>query len=117
MIDTSELLSDPDFCEFFNVIRTGGITFGPGTAIPNVQPITLYGAVQVADAETIDMIPEGDRSLGARVFWSISQMFETNEEGLSDIIVYHSKHWRVVRVFDRSANGWWKAYAVRKEGS
>ena len=117
MIDTSELLSDPDFCEFFNVIRTMGGTFAPGGYVPNVAPITLYGAVQVADADTIDMIPEGDRGAGARVFWSVSQMFETNTEGLSDVIVYHSKHWRVVRVWDRSVNGWWKAYAVRKEGS
>lgn len=117
MIDTSELLSDPDFCEFFNVLRTMGLTLGPGGPIANVVPITLYGAVQVADAETIEMIPDGDRSSGARVFWSASPMYETNTDGLSDVIVYHSKHWRVVRVWDRSANGWWKAYAVRKEGS
>lgn len=117
MIDTSELMSDPDFCEFFSVLRTTGGSFGPGGYVPQTQPITLYGAVQLADPETIEMVPEGDRIRGARLFWSAVQMYETNAEGLSDIIVYHSEHWKVVRVWDRSANGFWKALAVRKEGS
>lgn len=117
MIDTSELMSDPDFCESWNVIRCAGVTFGPGQPIPNLVPITLYGAVQVADAKTLEQIPDGDRQFGARLFWSVSQMYETNTEGLSDVIVYHGKHWKVVKVWDRSANGWFKAYAVQMEAS
>lgn len=114
MIDTSELMSDPDFCENFNILRTVGGSFGPGGYLPQVAPITLYGAVQVADAETIEQVPEGDRRSGARVFWSASQMFETNSEGLSDIIVYHGTKWKVVKVWDRSASGFWKAIGVRE---
>ncbi len=114
MIDTSELMNDPDFCESFSVLRTVGGQFGPGGYIPQVVDITLYGAVQVADATTLEQVPEGDRRSGARVFWSASQIYETNTEGLSDIIVYHSEKWKVAKVWDRSANGWWKAVGVRE---
>lgn len=117
MIDTSELMNDPDFCESWNVIRCAGITFGPGGVIPNIAPITLYGAVQFADPVTMEQMPDGDRQAGARLFWSAVQMYETNTEGLSDVIVYHGKHWKVVKVWDRSATGFWKAYAVQTEGS
>ena len=117
MIDTSELMSDPDFCESWNVLRTTGGQFGPGGYIPVIAPITLYGAVQTADAVTLEQIPEGDRQAGSRVFWASVQLYETNSEGLSDVIVYHGKHWKVCKVWDRSANGWWKAYAVQMEGA
>lgn len=112
MIDTSELMNDPDFCENFNVLRTTGGQFGPGGYIPVVVPITLYGAVQQPDALTIEQVPEGDRRDGARAFWSASPMYETDSGGLSDVIVYHGATWKVVRVWDRSANGWFKAYAT-----
>lgn len=114
MIDTSELMNDPDFCETFNVLRTTGGQFAPGAYIPIVTPITMYGAVQEPDAEMLEQVPEGDRRSGARGFWSASQMFETNSEGLSDIIVYHGAKWKVVKVWDRSANGFWKAIGVRE---
>jgi hypothetical protein len=117
MIDTSELMSDSDFCENFSVLRTTGGQFGPGGYIPVITAITLLGAVQMADAVSIEQIPEGDRQNGARLFWSAVQLYETNEEGLSDVIVYHSFHWKVVKVWDRSANGFWKAFAVQLEAA
>jgi len=122
MIDTSELMFDPDFCETFTVLRSGGGRFLPGGYKPNSATISMYGAAQVADANTMLMVPEGDRVLGARVFWSNAQIFITQggNKGTgdvqSDVILYHGQRWKVMEVWDRSANGFFKAYAVREGG-
>jgi hypothetical protein len=118
MIDTSELMFDPDFCEYFNVLRTTARgQFGPGGYDTIPVPIQMYGAVQYADAETMEIVPEGDRVSGERIFWSNAPINETSGQGDSDIIVYHGEHWKVVKVWDRSVNGFWKAYATREEAT
>lgn len=116
MIDTSELMSDPDFCESFTALRSQNGQFIPGGFYANRQPVSLYGVVQVADADTLEQVPEGDRTSGARVFWSNAQIYESTGTP-SDVLTYHGYHWKVVRVWDRSANGFWKAYATRIEAA
>src|ERR1700743_305743 len=97
MIDTSELMFDPDFCEYFNVLRTTGRgQFGPGGYKNTPIVIQMYGAVQYVDAETMEIVPEGDRVSGQRVFWSNQPINQTSKLGDSDVIVYHGLHWEGV---------------------
>jgi hypothetical protein len=74
----------------------------------------------MADAKTLAQVPEGDRVTGARVFWSVSPMYETrtgSDEGLSDILIHHGVQYRVAKVWNWSDNGFFKAFAVRIKGS
>lgn len=116
MIDVSEILSDPDLCQPFIAQRSSG-EWQAGVYVGTPTDVPLYGAVQSPDAKTLEQVPEGDRVVGARVFWSVSPMYETRSEGLSDILIYHGVQYRVAKVWNWSSNGYFKAYAVRIKGS
>jgi hypothetical protein len=119
MIDVSEILNDPDLCEPFEVQRSTG-SFQAGRFVSTASAVPLYGSVQMADAKTLQQVPEGDRVTSARVFWSTSPMYETrtgSNEGLSDILVHHGVQYRVAKVWDWSGAGYFKAFAVRIKGS
>jgi hypothetical protein len=119
MIDVSENLKDPDLCVPFTVRRSTG-SLQAGRYVDTMTPVQLFGSVQVADANTLLQVPEGDRVTGARVFWSTSPMYETrtgDHEGLSDELVHDGILYRVAKVWNWSTNGFFKAFAVRKKGS
>jgi hypothetical protein len=119
MLDMSVVLCNPDLCQPFTAQRSTG-QFGLGGFVSSAAAVSLYGAVQAADAKTIEQIPEGDRKTGARVFWSVSPMYETRDGetvGVSDILVHKGHNYRVVKVWDWSDNGYYKAYATRMDAS
>jgi hypothetical protein len=116
MIDVSEVVNDTDFCYSFTILRSTS-SFVPGGISSAQQSISMYGPVQVADAKTLKMVPEGDRVEGARVFWSTVQMYETNQNGISDVIEWYGQTYRIVKVWPWQTNGYWKAYAVRMSGT
>jgi hypothetical protein len=119
MIDMSVVLCNPDFCQAFTAQRSTG-QFGLGGFVSSTATVNLYGSVQVADAKTLEQIPEGDRVVGSRVFWSVSPMYETRDgetEGLSDILVHNGHNYRVTKVWDWADNGYFKAYAVRMDAA
>ena len=119
MLDMSVVLNNPDLCQAFTAQRSTG-SFVAGRFVSTATPVSLYGSVQVADAKTLDQVPEGDRVVGARTFWSTSPIYETrtgDHEGLSDILIHAGQQYRVAKVWDWSDNGYFKAYAVRIKGS
>ena len=131
LIDVGELMNDQDFCQHFQVKRTDPNSgqWVPGGFDQQVDTLDFYGISQVADPRTIAMIPESDRVLGARVFWSNEPIYETQaaptagstvdpQQGvISDSLVFHGEDWKVVHVWGWQDNGYWKALAVRKRGA
>jgi hypothetical protein len=119
MIDMSVVLNNPDLCQSFTALRSSG-SFVAGRFVSEATSVPLYGAVQVADAKTLEQVPEGDRVTGARVFWSTSPIFETrtgDNEGLSDELIHRGIQYRVSKVWDWADFGYFKAYAMRIKGA
>jgi hypothetical protein len=119
MIDMSVVLCNPDLCQPFNAQRSSGL-FQAGRFVSTAAPVALYGSVQVADAKTLEQVPEGDRVTGAMVFWSTSPIYETrtgDNEGVSDILEHNGQQYRVSKVWNWSDSGFYKALAVRIKGS
>jgi hypothetical protein len=120
MIDVSELLNDPDLCEPFTAQRSTG-EWQAGVFASNTTPVQLYGSVQVADANTLQQVPEGDRVVGARTFYCAEPIYETrtgDNPGLSDILIHCGSQYRVAKVWNWSTlGGYYKAYAVRSKGA
>lgn len=120
MLDMSAVLNNPDLCQPFTAQRSSG-SFVAGRFVGTATTVSFFGPVQVADAKTLEQVPEGDRVTGARVFWSNTPIYETrtgNNEGLSDILTHCGSQYRVAKVWNWSdTGGYFKAYAVRIQGS
>lgn len=80
------------------------------------QFIPNFGIVQQSTPKDVQMVPEGDRVDGMISFWSVSRLFESHAEGVSDIIRWHGARYRIMKVADRSDFGYWKAIATRMPG-
>ncbi|GED71177.1 hypothetical protein BRE01_48790 [Brevibacillus reuszeri] len=116
MIDVSEVITDPDFAQPFTVHRKGGDWVKGRWVSSDVPPIRMTGVVIVADAKTLEQLPEGDRVTGLMSFYSTQELFETREEGTSDQIEWRGERYRVKRVFPYVDYGYYKAVAERVKG-
>lgn len=119
MLDMSAVLFNPDLCQPFTAQRSSG-SFVAGRFVGTATTVSFFGPVQVADAKTLQQVPEGDRVTGAMVFWSTTPIYETrtgDNEGVSDILIHHDQQYRVVKVWNWSDSGFFKAYAVRIKGA
>jgi hypothetical protein len=133
VINIAEIINDPDFAQEYTIKRDSG-QFGPGGWQPNITTIPAYGPVTVADANTLDMIPEGDRPKGAMSFYSTTEIYETHtnnpkygqggagqggyggSQGTSDQIWWRNQKYRVSKVFPWADYGYWHAVGVRMSG-
>jgi hypothetical protein len=115
LIDLSGMVNDADFAAAFTISRTTG-QFVSGGYQPSVATVPGYGIIRPADAASLDMIPDGDRVTGAIAILSTTQLYETNATGTSDTLTWDGAGYRIMRVFDCSSTGYWKAIAVRQNG-
>lgn len=113
-IDMSELNGDPDFSETVTLRRPltptfaneGVATYGYAADAP------LVATVQPAKPSDLAMLPEGVNLSETISVWSGTQMKVGDETGQgSDIIVWGGKSYRVIKLEDRSKNGYWRAFA------
>jgi hypothetical protein len=114
MIDISELVSDPDFAQQFQVIRyTGGFASeGEYTQTP-AAPITMTGVIQPAkEIDTVQFLREGERLGNMIVIYCATQIFESSGTGQnSDVIVWHGTQYRVHKAKHWQDHGYWQAWA------
>ena len=119
MIDVSELMNDPDLCQSFSILRGFGGSFTGGVWAQNVTNVLGYGVISVATPDDLLQLADADRVTGMMVFHSAQPMYETSEnrEATSDILVWRGENYRVKNVFIYADYGFWKAFAVRMQGS
>ncbi|MBG9773565.1 hypothetical protein [Brevibacillus laterosporus] len=115
MINVSEVITDPDFAQSFVVHRKSN-TWAGGRSVPSEIPINMTGIVTVADAKTLEQLPEGDRVTGLMCFYSIQELFTTREQGTSDQIEWRKELYRVKQVFPYGDYGYYKAVGERMAG-
>jgi len=120
MIDVSEVLNDPDFCQSWVVRRSSG-TWVNGVWTENApELVDMSGVTNPATNKDLMMVPEGDRITELRTFYSTETIFTTRsgeEEGTSDQIEYKGELFRVIATKDHMDYGYNKAIAVRMAGS
>lgn len=118
MIDVSEVVSDPDLCSSFTILRTTG-TFEAGGWVPNTPTvISAFGAVRNTSGKEVDMIPEADRIHESITIRTVTQIFETSEDlsQTSDIFQWQGDKYRLMNVKNYSEQGYWFALGVRMAG-
>ena len=100
----------------FTVERTT-YTRTSGTSIPSTQTFSAFGDIHPGTPEMLQLLPEEDRQENFIVVYTDFPLsLGTNDGGPSyttpDRILYGGKTWRVVRVRDWSAFGYYQGYAA-----
>ncbi len=108
MIDLSELLEDPDFCDTYKVLRKRSY-WNEGKQVSDIDEFTVEGIVLPSTSKDIDMLPEGDRQHGLKTFFSPVPLHVTDTEETSDICVYRGQQYKLLSAFDYQSNGFYKA--------
>jgi hypothetical protein len=115
MIDLSDIVSDPDFAQPFQIKRSSG-QFARGGYRSTPTTIDAVGVIRPAASQDIEVLPEGDRALGMMTFWSATEMHTTSTTGTSDVLTYRGDDYRVLQVMPSGDFGYWKAIAARLSG-
>ena len=116
MIDVSELITDDDFAQSFNVYRISGV-FGIGGWIADPeQTIPMSGVVTVTSVRDLEQIPEGDRVRGMMTFHTTEELFVTRQGAISDEIEWRGDRYRVYQVSPYVDYGYFKAIGSRMSG-
>lgn len=114
MIDVSELVTDPDFAQSFQIERFTG-TWDEGRFIQN-EPTVLdaFGVVQPASSEdAVAYLPEGERQNNMIRVWSPHEIrMADGKDQLSDNILWQGEWHRVAYSKPWQTQGYWFAIAV-----
>lgn len=111
----SDIVNDPDFAQSFVITRDGG-SWVNGVWVAAPTPINGYGVIQPSTDAELDQVPEGDRVKGMVTFHSSSPIFETNPNGISDVIAWNNQTYRIVKVWPWQDFGYYKAIGARMSG-
>jgi len=114
-VDLSRVVNNSRIAENWVIQRGTAGQFAAGGWQESRTSIPAYGIVSVADAKTLDQLPEGDRVREAMIFHSTTQMFVTNAANnqTSDLIQWNNDQYRVIKVADYATRGFWWAIAGR----
>lgn len=118
MIDLSELTYDPDFCTTF-IVEKHTDTWAEGRPVSvAIERIPVTGIVAPSSPKDVEMLDIADRKHGTKTFYTNELELEvTDTEKLSDTIVWKGNRYKLLHVFDYSANGYWKAIGDLQGGA
>ena len=104
LIDTSFLLTDPDFTNQVTLIRRSVAinTYGEGQLTETQSTITAV--VQGDNTEMLEFVPEGARLSDLITVWYRGQLTAEQPGGYADIIVWSGKRYQVKEVSEDFMN-------------
>lgn len=113
MLNVSELMSDPDMAQAFQVERNGG-AFDEGEWMPAAPTVLdMVGIIQPAKREDVlEILPEGARAKNIIVvFCDQELLIDDGDTRRSDVILWRGNPYRVIASKDWSDHGFWQAWA------
>lgn len=116
MINVGRVVTSRRMSQKFTVYRKNG-TWNAGRWTGTEITLTLLGVISVADADTLEQMPEGDRQKGAIVIHTQSPIYPTTANGTSDEIEWRGNRWRVSQVPPYADYGYYKAIAIKMDPS
>ena len=109
MIDVSQLITDPDFCEPFVIRRRIG-KWEAGRFIATPED-TVNGIVEPTSGDDLEQVPEGDRVSGMMTFYTKQPVYLSQDKQQSDEIIWRGKLYKAVQILDWSRHGFYKVIA------
>ncbi|MBR1696363.1 MAG: hypothetical protein IJ709_13415 [Selenomonas sp.] len=117
MINLEELTFDPDFCTTFTVEKHSGV-WHEGKQAETATTIEVTLIVPPSSAKDVQMMELAHDKHGTKTFYTNEVELEVSDtEKTSDTIVWKGNRYKLLHVFDYSANGYWKAIGDLKGGA
>lgn len=127
IVNLFEIVNDPDLAQPFAIERST-VQFVLGGEQIVVTTIPALGVVTVSDADTLQMIPEADRTQGAMSFYSSTPILLShgNEpqlsgtagtQGVSDVLIWRGIRFRISKVFPYIDYGYFHCVGVKIEAN
>lgn len=111
MIDLSELMDDPDFCEPFIIRRRCG-TWVDGIFVSENEDKKVIGIVEPTTGMDLETLPEADKVSGVMTFYSKEMIMLGTEEQQGDEIICRGNRYKVLQIQDWSRHGFYKCIAA-----
>lgn len=111
MIDLSQLIHDPDFCEPFVIRRQKG-SWKNGRFELVYEDCKVKGIVEPTSGDDLEQLPEGDRVSGMMTFYTKEQVQLALDPQPADHIICRGKVYKAVQVLDWSRHGFYKTIAA-----
>jgi hypothetical protein len=116
MLNLSRIVRSPRFRQTLLVYRNSG-KFGPGGWIADTeQQISTIGVAWPSREKEIEQVPEADRVKEMVSFATVDPLLITNEDGLSDQVLYHDERYKIVSILDYSDYGVYVSIGARLAG-
>ena len=124
MIDLSEIANCDEFAHSYIIHRKRG-KWVAGRFVQDEIDIKTSGTVTSASPKELMQLPEGDRVAGVMIFYNTQPIYTSHgwtakdvpTEGTADEIEWLGDRYRVTTIYDYSAQGFYKAFAVYMEGN
>lgn len=122
MINISELIGDPDFCQPNGVT----VTRRP-VEIVNHKPkyteqiIKLTGIITISDEQEDEMLPEADRNKEAINVFTYNRLFctgydrATDKDYMADIVTFENVNYKVAYCLNDAQYGFCRSKAVKMD--
>jgi hypothetical protein len=116
-INVSEMITDPDFAQTFNIERSSDGIFVDGLYSSTKRTFSVVGIVQPYQPKTVEYTANGDQITGDIKIWTLDPIYTTRDDntnsGISDIIIYKEEKYKVTYVKDWKSHGYYSAVAKR----
>lgn len=123
MLNVSELINDPDFCQTFTVTRNAG-TWTNGRFVTTSSTLSMTGVITQMTPFQINQLPEQDRVSGSINIYTLEKLKATEldqstgvDGSLGDEVTWKGEQYKVIAPQDRSDFGYYKAHGIRKRGA
>ena len=108
-INLQELTYDPDFCTTF-VVEKRTTAWEEGTPVTTITTRKVTGIAAPSSPKDVELLDLADHKHGTKTFYTNEvELCVTDTETTSDTIVWNGGRYKLLHVFDYSANGYWKA--------
>jgi hypothetical protein len=114
MLNMTRVVCNPRLTSTLTVKRPSAPSLGNEglRATPTYTSLTMSGIVQPASTDDLQMLPEGSRLNNVIAVWASQPLYVDNaKDKASDLVIYKSVEYKVMKAADRSESGFYKVLA------
>lgn len=119
LIDVSDLLNDPDFVNFFTIVRRTATVNDSGENILTESRLGAIGSIQAGNGDTLKRLPEAARKENAITVYTKTELRADNCGGYSDILIWKNQRFQVLTIspWGNYGAGWFMCDAIMEKAS
>lgn len=106
MIDISELITDPDFCQDFQIIHSAS-TWSNGVLATQETVVDVTGVAVPVTGKDIDIQIESDRANNLMTFYTEEELKVSPDDSISDFVLFKGKRYKLLKVKNYSDFGFY----------